>query len=124
MSRVDGVMANGDGACPALQQAKDSGVAPASSDRKSSVGGATPVGGAHQFTQVVLKKNDPSGKPKGAGRSKWSQKKDLASDGGSSEHGSETSESALSSGEFQACVCLCVCVCLRARAHTHTHTHK
>eukprot|EP00802_Teleaulax_amphioxeia_P002947 Tamp_02950.p1 GENE.Tamp_02950~~Tamp_02950.p1 ORF type:complete len:730 (+),score=275.52 Tamp_02950:374-2563(+) len=81
------------------KMAKDSGVAPASSDRKSSVGGATPVGGAHQFTQVVLKKNDPSGKPKGAGRSKWSQKKDLASDGGSSEHGSETSESALSSAK-------------------------
>jgi len=84
------------------KQAKDSGVSTSSSsssDRKSSVGGAPAVGGAHQFTQVVLKKNDPGGKPKSAGRSKWSQKKDLASDGGSSEHGSETSESALSSAK-------------------------
>lgn len=84
------------------KQAKDSGVATSSStDRKSSIGGVPAVGGAHQFTQVLLKKNDPGGKPKSAGRSKWSQKKDLASvsDGGSSEHGSETSESALSSAK-------------------------
>jgi hypothetical protein len=83
------------------KHAKDNGLATSSSsssDRKSSVGGA-PAGGAHQFTQVVLKKNDPGGKAKSAGRSKWSQKKDLASDGGSSEHGSETSESALSSAK-------------------------
>ena len=49
---------------------------------------------------MVLKKNADTSKSKGLGRSKWSQKKDLASDGGSSEHGSEaSSESVLSAAK-------------------------
>jgi len=88
------------------------GAADAPSDRKSLPGAGE--GGAHQFTQVVLKKSDTA-KPKAAGRSKWSQKKDFASDGGSSEHGSEAgSESALSAVSF-------VCVCVRVRIRVCVH---
>ena len=79
------------------KQARESGTAVVTPDKKGA--SATGAGNVHQFTQVVLKKNDTS-KSKGLGRSKWSQKKDLASDGGSSEHGSEaSSESALSAAK-------------------------
>ncbi len=90
----------------------------------------------------MLKKNDTS-KLKSAGRSKWSQKRELASDGGSSEHGSEASiDSALSAAttgtgslaeqaRAGVCVFVCVCVCVAAAlvgyvyvyTHTRTHTH-
>jgi hypothetical protein len=95
----------------------------------------------HTTGQVVLKKNDTS-KSKSAGRSKWSQKRELASDGGSSEHGSEASiDSALSAattgtgslaeqaraGECvsvaAALVCGYLCIYAHTRTHTHTHTH-
>ena len=58
--------------------------------------------------QVVLKKNDPASKPKSAGRSKWSQKKDMASDGGSSEVSSKRAKQ----GESHIAACI---ACLRCQ---------
>ena len=72
------------------------GATQAAAPTRTGAGSGT-AGGAHQFTQVVLKKNDGA-RPKAAGRSKWSQKRDLTNDGGESEASNDSALSAAGTG--------------------------